>query len=80
MVSYILIYTIPILFSLALILAPRWMHWINEWYDWTDIKNLHNLNVPSEEASRTRIQVLQITGWLLLALCIFLFLMLYFSK
>lgn len=77
----IYIFILPVFFSLILILAPRWGHWINEWYDSTQIKgkNLNNIHLP-EQASRTRIQILQITGWLLLALCVFLFFMLYFSK
>ncbi len=78
---YLLIFILPILFSIAMILSPRWMHHVNEWYDSTQIKgkNLHNIKLP-EEASKTRIQVMQVTGWLLLGLCIFLSLLLYLSK
>ena len=78
---YLLLFTIPILFSIGLICAPRLMHWVNEWYDSTQIKgkNQHNLTLP-EEPSKTRMQVLQVTGWLLLGLCLFLFGMLCFLK
>ncbi len=77
---FLVIFIVPFLFGLALILAPRWMHWINEWHDSTKIKgkNTHNIDLP-ESPSNTRLQVLQITGWCLLGFCLFLGTMLYFG-
>ena len=76
----LVIFIVPFLFGLALIFAPRWMHWINEWHDSTKLKgkNTHNINLP-ESPTKTRLQILQITGYLMLGFCIFLFLILYFG-